>query len=240
MSLKYTLDQMGRPTCEFADPLLETSDEIGTDEGRCGCGDDEPLPPTAAEVRPSPKAIAKLHSQAAALSPVFTKEHGMDVQAEQACFLPIADRGRPLVGKVRGVEGVYVGSGSVKQYLAEKKLMGAAQVELLGNHSRSRYRPMSRGDDLGRKSQIGRYFKTSPIIYDIYQYLSQHLVPPRSTIHLIHQDASRTNDRHHDGKYNNNNLVPLPAEDVRSCPNGNDQCHSYRETASEETQDAFE
>jgi len=35
----------------------------------------------------------------------------MDIQAEQACFLPIADRGRPLVGKVRGVEGVYVGSG---------------------------------------------------------------------------------------------------------------------------------
>ncbi|WWD16036.1 hypothetical protein CI109_100461 [Kwoniella shandongensis] len=77
----------------------------------CGAGDDEPLPPTAAEVKPSPSAITKLHAQAQALSPVFTSAEGVEVIAEQACFLPIADRGRPLVGKVRGVEGVYVGSG---------------------------------------------------------------------------------------------------------------------------------
>ncbi|KAK8869699.1 hypothetical protein IAR55_000267 [Kwoniella newhampshirensis] len=77
----------------------------------CGAGDDEPLPPTAAEVKPSPSAIIKLHAQAQALSPVFTSAEGVEVVAEQACFLPIADRGRPLVGKVRGIEGVYVGSG---------------------------------------------------------------------------------------------------------------------------------
>lgn len=34
-----------------------------------------------------------------------------DVQAEQACFLPIADRGRPLIGRVKGADGVYVASG---------------------------------------------------------------------------------------------------------------------------------
>ncbi|WVQ98816.1 hypothetical protein IAU59_005947 [Kwoniella sp. CBS 9459] len=77
----------------------------------CGAGDDEPLPPTAAHVKPSASAIKKLHGQAQSLSPVFTKEQDVEVVAEQACFLPIADRGRPLVGKVRGVEGVYIGSG---------------------------------------------------------------------------------------------------------------------------------
>nr|XP_019042332.1 cytoplasmic protein [Kwoniella bestiolae CBS 10118]OCF21262.1 cytoplasmic protein [Kwoniella bestiolae CBS 10118] len=79
--------------------------------GCCGAGDDEPLPPTAAKVSPSPSAIAKLHKQAQALSGVFTPEQNVEVVAEQACYLPIADRGRPLVGKVRGVEGVWVGSG---------------------------------------------------------------------------------------------------------------------------------
>lgn len=79
----------------------------------CSCGgdDNEPLPATAAEVKPDPKAIERIHNLAQALSPVFTKEHGSEVQAEQACFLPIADRGRPLVGKARGVEGVYIASG---------------------------------------------------------------------------------------------------------------------------------
>ncbi|WWD01286.1 hypothetical protein V866_008229 [Kwoniella sp. B9012] len=80
-------------------------------DGDCGAGDDEPLPPTASKVSPSPSAIAKLHKQSQALSDVFTPEQNVEVVAEQACYLPIADRGRPLVGKVRGVDGVWVGSG---------------------------------------------------------------------------------------------------------------------------------
>ena len=80
---------------------------------RCGAGDSEPLPPTAATITPSKTSINQLLHEAGALSPVFTKEGGMEIQAEQACYLPVADRGRPLIGKVRGVEGVYVGSGWV-------------------------------------------------------------------------------------------------------------------------------
>lgn len=79
---------------------------------RCGAGDEEPLPPSADLVKPSAKAIAKLHAQAKALSPVFEPTNA-ETQAEQACFLPIADRGRPLVGKAQGIEGVYIASGSV-------------------------------------------------------------------------------------------------------------------------------
>ncbi|EIW69367.1 cytoplasmic protein [Tremella mesenterica] len=77
----------------------------------CGAGDDEPLPPTASDIHPSPIAIAKLHRQAATLTPHFSRGEGAEVLAEQCCYLPIADRGRPLIGKVSGVEGVYVGSG---------------------------------------------------------------------------------------------------------------------------------
>ena len=78
----------------------------------CGAGDDEPLPPTAADVRPSPANIAKLYAQAAELTPHFTKDpQYAEVVAEQACYLPIADRGKPLIGTVPGIEGVYVGSG---------------------------------------------------------------------------------------------------------------------------------
>ncbi|OWT41299.1 cytoplasmic protein [Cryptococcus neoformans] len=77
----------------------------------CGAGDGVPLPPSAADVSPSKSAIAKLHKQSQSLSPIFTLEKGAEVISEQACYLPIADRGRPLIGKVRGVEGVYVGSG---------------------------------------------------------------------------------------------------------------------------------
>ena len=104
---KSTPVQTERRICElFCDPsaypyyLLTCS---------CGAGDNEPLPATAADVKTDPKAIAKLHEQAAVISPVFQDD--AEVQAEQACYLPIADRGRPLIGKVRGVEGVYVGSG---------------------------------------------------------------------------------------------------------------------------------
>ena len=57
------------------------------------------------------------------MSHVFDSSKGeADVVAEQACFLPIADRGRPLVGKVKGVEGVDIGSGSVEVLLARFRL----------------------------------------------------------------------------------------------------------------------
>ncbi|WVN86753.1 uncharacterized protein L203_101925 [Cryptococcus depauperatus CBS 7841] len=77
----------------------------------CEAGDDEPLPDNAADINPSKTAIAKLHKQSHTLSSIFLPENGAEVVSEQACYLPIADRGRPLIGKVRDVKGVYIGSG---------------------------------------------------------------------------------------------------------------------------------
>lgn len=62
-------------------------------------------------VKFDPKAIEKLKIQTKALSPVFNEANGAEYQADQACYLPIADRGRPLIGKVRDVQGVYIASG---------------------------------------------------------------------------------------------------------------------------------
>ncbi len=74
----------------------------------CGSSDEEPLPPTSSDVTASPSAISALHTLASSLSPVFDTATTI---AEQACYLPIPDRGRPLVGKVRSVDGVFIGSG---------------------------------------------------------------------------------------------------------------------------------
>ncbi|KAL7418818.1 hypothetical protein Q5752_006502 [Cryptotrichosporon argae] len=103
----------------------------------CGSDDTSPLPATAADVCADPAAIARLHRQAAALSPVFTPAAGATTVAEQACFLPIPDRGRPLVGPVPGLARVYVAGGhscwgvtqgpGTGKVLAELILEGAAR-----------------------------------------------------------------------------------------------------------------
>lgn len=77
----------------------------------CGESDNEPLPVLASSITPSAKAIKNLHAQSKALSPVFDPANGATIVAEQCCYLPMPDRGRPLVGKVKGVENVWVGGG---------------------------------------------------------------------------------------------------------------------------------
>lgn len=79
----------------------------------CGATDPCPLPAHPADVAPSRELISELKAQAYALSPEALLN--ADVLVGQACFLPVCDeekgRDRPLVGKVKGVEGVWVGGG---------------------------------------------------------------------------------------------------------------------------------
>jgi glycine/D-amino acid oxidase-like deaminating enzyme len=67
------------------------------------------MPATAAEVTASPSAISSLRKQANALSHVFQEA---ETVAEQACFLPIPERGRPIIGKLKHVDGVYLNAGA--------------------------------------------------------------------------------------------------------------------------------
>lgn len=76
---------------------------------RCGASCDDPLPPTAADVHPNPKSLERLRQQAAGIAPILTARGGAFTEAETGCFLPIPDRGRPIIGKV--LDGVFVGGG---------------------------------------------------------------------------------------------------------------------------------
>lgn len=77
----------------------------------CGTAGDDPLPDTADDIPICKTALKKLHAEARALAPVFRAENGATVVKEQACYLPKSGKDRPLVGRVRGVEGVWVGGG---------------------------------------------------------------------------------------------------------------------------------
>lgn len=77
----------------------------------CGTAGLDLLPDTSASIPICRTALKKLHAEARALSPVFRAENGATVVKEQACYLPKPERGRPLVGEVRGVGGVWVGGG---------------------------------------------------------------------------------------------------------------------------------
>jgi hypothetical protein len=67
-----------------------------------------PIPPRR---YPYPPPVWKSHAEARALAPVSREENGAQVVKEQPCYLPNATGGRPLVGKVRGVENVWSGGG---------------------------------------------------------------------------------------------------------------------------------
>ncbi|ORY25520.1 putative cytoplasm protein [Naematelia encephala] len=77
----------------------------------CGTAGPDPLPATADKIPVSHEALKKLHSEARALTPILWSENGAQVVMEQACYLPRPARGRPLVGKVKGIQGVWVGGG---------------------------------------------------------------------------------------------------------------------------------
>lgn len=76
----------------------------------CGASDNEPLPPINRPIKPDPFSTSLLLTQAQALSPVFSPANSTTL-ATQACFLPTSERGRPLIGRVKGVENVWVASG---------------------------------------------------------------------------------------------------------------------------------
>ncbi|KAM0748279.1 DAO-domain-containing protein [Meredithblackwellia eburnea MCA 4105] len=77
----------------------------------CGPTDHSSLPALASDVKVDTTATSSLFSQIVGLSSShFSKEEGAEVVAEQACYLPVGS-GDPVIGKVRGQDGVYIASG---------------------------------------------------------------------------------------------------------------------------------
>jgi len=97
------------PSGEAADPEVYPRSD-GT-VYLCGSTSSALLPELASEVEPDDKPMAELVAHASALSPLFSPIKGGSIERRQACFLPSASRGRPLIGKVPGAEGVWVGGG---------------------------------------------------------------------------------------------------------------------------------
>jgi glycine/D-amino acid oxidase-like deaminating enzyme len=74
----------------------------------CGAGDAEPLPADPREVTPRMTACDQLVADAGAISHTL---RNAEVRAKQACYLPAAPDGQPVIGAIPGYEGAFVAAG---------------------------------------------------------------------------------------------------------------------------------
>lgn len=149
----------------------------------CGSTSSDPLPTLASDVEPDEEAVEALVYQAGCVSPFLREggEEGGEVEGRQACFLPSAERGRPLVGKVRGVKDVWcvlllylcplfspcdqLTNGRTTLFIGCKDRSG---TELLGDHTRSRNgQAAGRGDFGGEDVQCRRQKTRSLILHPL-------------------------------------------------------------------------
>ncbi|KAI8578609.1 hypothetical protein K450DRAFT_301066 [Umbelopsis ramanniana AG] len=75
----------------------------------CGGPDDEPLPPSAAEVKVNVTSIDTILQLSSMASPSLLD--GAEILTRQACYLPNSSDGLPLIGEYPGIPGLYVGTG---------------------------------------------------------------------------------------------------------------------------------
>ncbi|PAA59628.1 hypothetical protein BOX15_Mlig003772g1, partial [Macrostomum lignano] len=74
----------------------------------CGLGDDPPLPDSSDLVKPDEKRSDRLWRLAAACSDRLGRGR---LLARQACYLPLAERGLPLIGRAPGKHNAFVAAG---------------------------------------------------------------------------------------------------------------------------------
>ncbi|GAA5909028.1 hypothetical protein JCM8208_007404 [Rhodotorula glutinis] len=99
----------------------------------CGPTDSSPLPSHASSVAVDKSAIARLVAQTAQLSPShLSKEAGVTVEREQACYLPVGS-GDPVLGRIEGEgdRGVYVAAGHSCWGICNGPGTGQVMAELL-------------------------------------------------------------------------------------------------------------
>jgi glycine/D-amino acid oxidase-like deaminating enzyme len=88
----------------------------------------DPLPVDPADVRPDPRAIARLAAICQAVAPALSQDK---IVARQACYRPMTQDGLPLIGKVPGIEGAYVATGHSVWGVLNGPATGAAMAELI-------------------------------------------------------------------------------------------------------------
>ncbi|GAB5587987.1 hypothetical protein Unana1_02887 [Umbelopsis nana] len=91
--------------------------------------DDEPLPPSAAEVKIKQESIDILHQLAAVVSPTHLAD--AELIASQACYLPTSKDGLPLIGEHPSVHRVYVATGHSCWGILNSPVTGLMMSELI-------------------------------------------------------------------------------------------------------------
>ncbi|KAG9439839.1 hypothetical protein H6P81_020004 [Aristolochia fimbriata] len=93
------------------------------------------IPDDPEQVLGNPESIRMLHRVAETVSS-HLRPREAEVRAEQACFLPCTDDGRPIIGEMHDIKGCYVATGHSCWGILNGPATGAALSELiLDGHS---------------------------------------------------------------------------------------------------------
>lgn len=95
----------------------------------CGPTDDEPLPPSADEVKIDSDAIELLK----VLKDVVAPQLKGEITAEQACYLPISRDGMPLIGMHPKYKQLYLATGHSCWGILNSPATGLMMAELVLN-----------------------------------------------------------------------------------------------------------
>ena len=87
-----------------------------------------------ADVKPDPEGLRLTQAICERLSPVFRPER---IIARQACFRPVTQDGLPLIGKLPGAEGAYIGTGHSVWGILNAPATGEALAELIADGAAS-------------------------------------------------------------------------------------------------------
>jgi glycine/D-amino acid oxidase-like deaminating enzyme len=117
--------------CEAEDGSLDTPEVFPRPDGTtyvCGLSSAAPLPLDPAEVATDAGAQARLKAMIRAFAPALAEA---DVVAAQACYRPVTRDGLPLIGRVPGIEGLYLATGHSVWGILNAPATGEAMAELL-------------------------------------------------------------------------------------------------------------
>ncbi|XP_058097405.1 putative oxidoreductase TDA3 [Magnolia sinica] len=96
----------------------------------CGMSKDAKVPDDPEQIEGDEESIRMLHKIAGEVSS-HLGEGEVEVRAEQACFLPCTDDGRPVIGEMPDIKGCYVATGHSCWGILNGPATGAAMAELV-------------------------------------------------------------------------------------------------------------
>jgi glycine/D-amino acid oxidase-like deaminating enzyme len=117
--------------CEAEDGRVDTPEVFPRPDGTtyvCGLSSEAPLPPDPAEVTTDAGAQVRLKAMIRTFAPALAEA---EIMAAQACYRPVTRDGLPLIGRVAGVEGLYVATGHSVWGILNAPATGEAMAELL-------------------------------------------------------------------------------------------------------------